>query len=64
MLPDVIRELDEAGVRIEDVAIHRPTLDDVFFSLTGRAAEPETLNQPDETDAAQPPANERVEESA
>lgn len=42
VLPDVIRELDEAGVRVEDVAIHRPTLDDVFFSLTGRPAEAET----------------------
>jgi ABC-2 type transport system ATP-binding protein len=33
-----VRRLDEAGIGIEDVAIHRPTLDDVFLGLTGRAA--------------------------
>ncbi len=38
----VVRRLDGAGVGIDDVAIHTPTLDDVFISLTGRAAEPET----------------------
>jgi ABC-2 type transport system ATP-binding protein len=34
-----VRSLDEAGVGVDDVAIRRPTLDDVFISLTGRAAE-------------------------
>jgi ABC-2 type transport system ATP-binding protein len=34
-----VRRLDEAGVGIEDVALRRPTLDDVFLSLTGHAAE-------------------------
>jgi len=34
-----VRRLDEAGIGIEDVAMHRPTLDDVFLALTGRAAE-------------------------
>ncbi len=24
---------------IDDIAVHRPTLDDVFLALTGRAAE-------------------------
>jgi len=38
-IADAVRRLDEAGVGIEDVAIHRPTLDDVFLTLTGRAAE-------------------------
>jgi ABC-2 type transport system ATP-binding protein len=33
-----VRSLDEAGIGIEDVAMHRPTLDDVFLGLTGRAA--------------------------
>ena len=28
-----------AGVRILDVGLRRPTLDDVFLTLTGRAAE-------------------------
>ena len=31
---------DEAGVGVDDLALRRPTLDDVFLSLTGHAAEP------------------------
>jgi len=38
-IADAVRALDEAGVVIEDIAIRRPTLDDVFLSLTGHAAE-------------------------
>ena len=30
-----VRELDQAGIPIEDVALRRPTLDDVFLRLTG-----------------------------
>ena len=41
MLPVVVRVLDEAGVKVVDVGIRRPTLDDVFLELTGRTAEPE-----------------------
>jgi ABC-2 type transport system ATP-binding protein len=37
LIADVVRRLDAAGVGIEDIAIRRPTLDDVFLSLTGRA---------------------------
>jgi len=35
----VVRDLDAAGIAIEDIALRRPTLDDVFLALTGRAAE-------------------------
>ena len=35
----VIRCLDDAGVAVDDISIHRPSLDDVFFALTGHAAE-------------------------
>ncbi len=38
-ITEAVRRLDEAGVEIDDVALHRPTLDDVFLTLTGRAAE-------------------------
>ncbi len=37
-MAEAVRRLDEAGVGIEDLAMHRPTLDDVFLGLTGRAA--------------------------
>jgi ABC-2 type transport system ATP-binding protein len=33
-LPDVVRELDRAGVRIADVSLRRPSLDEVFLKLT------------------------------
>jgi ABC-2 type transport system ATP-binding protein len=36
-----VRRLDAAGVAIADIAVRRPTLDDVFISLTGHAAETE-----------------------
>jgi ABC-2 type transport system ATP-binding protein len=32
----VLRELDDAGVDVDGLAIHTPDLDDVFFALTGR----------------------------
>ncbi|KOU14536.1 ATP-binding cassette domain-containing protein [Streptomyces sp. NPDC085639] len=39
LLAEVIRELDGRGIEIDDIGLRRPTLDDVFISLTGRAAE-------------------------
>jgi ABC-2 type transport system ATP-binding protein len=42
LLPVVVRALDEAGVPVEDLSLRRPTLDEVFLSLTGRTAAPVT----------------------
>ncbi|MCX4971789.1 MULTISPECIES: ATP-binding cassette domain-containing protein [unclassified Streptomyces] len=39
LLAEVIRELDTRGIEIDDIGLRRPTLDDVFISLTGHAAE-------------------------
>jgi ABC-2 type transport system ATP-binding protein len=36
----VLQELQTQGIEVLDVGLRRPTLDDVFLSLTGRAAEP------------------------
>ena len=36
---EAVRRLDEAGVGVDDIALRRPTLDDVFLALTGHAAE-------------------------
>ncbi|MFE4304613.1 ATP-binding cassette domain-containing protein [Streptomyces sp. NPDC056891] len=41
LLAEVIRDLDAVGVEIDDIGLRRPTLDDVFISLTGHAAERE-----------------------
>jgi ABC-2 type transport system ATP-binding protein len=35
ILAAAVRELDRAGVAIEDITLRRPTLDDVFLQLTG-----------------------------
>ncbi len=34
-----LRGLDAEGIAVQDVAVRRPTLDDVFLTLTGHAAE-------------------------
>ena len=36
---DAVRRLDAAGVKLVDIAIHRPTLDDVFLTLTGESVD-------------------------
>jgi ABC-2 type transport system ATP-binding protein len=38
-MPEIVRELDTAGVLLDDLGIRRPSLDDVFLTLTGRAAD-------------------------
>jgi ABC-2 type transport system ATP-binding protein len=40
-IAEAVRQLDGAGVGIDDIAVRRPTLDDVFITLTGHAAEPD-----------------------
>jgi ABC-2 type transport system ATP-binding protein len=38
-LTAAVRELDAVGVVVEDIALRRPTMDDVFLQLTGHHAE-------------------------
>jgi len=38
-LTEVLRSLDTEGVKLRDVGLRRPTLDDVFLSLTGHVAQ-------------------------
>jgi ABC-2 type transport system ATP-binding protein len=38
-LPDVVRALDQAHVRLASLNLHNPTLDDVFLAKTGRKLE-------------------------
>jgi ABC-2 type transport system ATP-binding protein len=40
ILPEVVRRLDAAGLVLSDLALRRPTLDDVFLTLTGQATQP------------------------
>ena len=43
LLAAVVRDLDAAGVQADELGLHRPTLDDVFLTLTGHAAESESV---------------------
>jgi ABC-2 type transport system ATP-binding protein len=36
---EAVHRLSEAGIGVDDLAVRRPTLDDVFLTLTGHAAE-------------------------
>jgi ABC-2 type transport system ATP-binding protein len=51
-IAEAVRRLDDAGVGIDDIAVHRPTLDDVFITLTGHAAEPDE-EEPEEAEAGE-----------
>jgi len=57
-IAEAVRRLDGAGVGIDDIAVRRPTLDDVFIALTGHAAEHEGEEGQDAT--AEPAAEERA----
>jgi len=41
VLVDAVRVLDSEGIEVSDIVLRRPTLDDVFLSLTGHVAEEE-----------------------
>ena len=49
-----LRRLDDQQIKVLDVGLRRPTLDDVFLTLTGRAAEAVAAQNdtPDSTDTA------------
>ncbi|AWK11732.1 DUF4162 domain-containing protein [Streptomyces spongiicola] len=51
-LPDLLHLLRESGIAIGDVALRRPTLDDVFLAVTGRSPEqrPDQRNTGKETE--------------
>ena len=46
-LTEAVRRLDGASIEIGEIALHRPTLDDVFLSLTGHAAEDDVEPEPE-----------------
>ncbi len=39
ILTEAVRRLDAEGIRLADIGLRRPTLDDVFLALTGHVAE-------------------------
>ncbi|SFR94971.1 ABC-2 type transport system ATP-binding protein [Microbacterium sp. cf046] len=57
LLPDAVRALDAAGIRVARATGVPPTLDDVFLALTGRtlreAGEGEPVEEPETPESAQ-----------
>jgi ABC-2 type transport system ATP-binding protein len=51
-LADIVRLLDQAGVHVQSLHLHQPSLDDVFLAKTGRKLEG---SAEDETESEQPP---------
>jgi ABC-2 type transport system ATP-binding protein len=51
-LMTALRQLDQAEVDVLDVGLRRPTLDDVFLTLTGHVAEPGGEQRPDDPEPA------------
>ena len=65
-VPGLLRDLDRAGIDLDAIEVHRPTLDDVFLTLTGRslrdaeasseaAGDPAAPDAPDSTDTTDAP---------
>jgi ABC-2 type transport system ATP-binding protein len=63
-LRQVLQRLAEANIKVVDVGLHRPTLDDVFLSLTGHSAEGTETSEGDESDHSQAGRREDMEEEA
>lgn len=56
-LPELMRAFDSAGTPMSSIQVHRPTLDDVFLTLTGRSlrdAETEPADQDDQNKEKEP----------
>jgi ABC-2 type transport system ATP-binding protein len=51
LLPDFLRALDSAEVRVLTAEVKRPTLDDVFLALTGRSLREEGETAPPQAEA-------------
>jgi ABC-2 type transport system ATP-binding protein len=47
-MPEIVRDLDAAGVLLDDLAIRHPSLDDVFLTLTGHATDVQATGPADD----------------
>ncbi len=59
-LADALRRLDAEQIGVDDVGLRRPTLDDVFLTLTGHAAEDDSAEGADGPPADAATAKEKV----
>jgi ABC-2 type transport system ATP-binding protein len=59
VLTRALRDLDDTGVVINDIGLRRPTLDDVFLTLTGHGAEDRDEDGSENDEEAGEPTKER-----
>ncbi|MGH2943641.1 MAG: ATP-binding cassette domain-containing protein [Solirubrobacteraceae bacterium] len=59
-LADIVRALDNANIAVANLALHEPTLDDVFLAKTGRSLEGEADLLPDDASPERPPRERAV----
>jgi oleandomycin transport system ATP-binding protein len=50
-LGQAVRQLDDAGIAVDDLSLRRPSLDEVFLAITGHVAEEERIEDLDERSA-------------
>ncbi|MFO7777875.1 MAG: ATP-binding cassette domain-containing protein [Nitriliruptoraceae bacterium] len=55
-LTEVVRALDSAGIEVDDIGLHKPSLDDVFLALTGQPTAPTDAGGRDEDTEPDPPS--------
>lgn len=53
-VPGLLADLSAAGISLESIEVHRPTLDDVFLTLTGRSLRDAQETNPDKATAGSP----------
>ena len=46
-LADAVARLAAAGIAVTELSLHLPSLDEVFFTLTGRTASDDDTSRPD-----------------
>jgi len=63
-LPQLLRDLDAAGVVLAGIETRRPSLDDVFLALTGRSLRDSSVAGPDGPEAELPAAGSKLKEPA
>jgi len=64
ILTEAVRRLDAEGIGLADIALRRPTLDDVFMTLTGHAAESAAEAEEPSQDGGRSRKRERKREQA
>jgi oleandomycin transport system ATP-binding protein len=50
--PAILQRLTVAGIQVAELSLRKPSLDEVFFTLTGRRAEPEATGDESDRSAA------------